>query len=272
MNHGMYSTGTLPTRRVAPRATAMPSSVSMSIAARAQLPSAAAPGGRWSRSRRAGCPCSPGQAQAVRAAVAASRQQLVLQVLDGVGVGVLVALGARRRRRRRPRVLEAHAAFGRVVARLLVEGQLVGAHELVAAAHGHVALEYRVGVGAGEQVALDIGGGFAGGVDVQSFRRTDRIGERRHHVADRAQPPVLRRVVGGTRLQAKRDAQGQGKQAQDGAHGRSGAKNGSLACRKRPAAANTGTRRAFAWASAACSDAQRVDVRHARTRPASARS
>jgi hypothetical protein len=51
---------------------------------------------------------------------------------------------------------------------------------------------------------------------------------------------VLRRVVVGVCRQAQRDAQGQGKQTQDGTHGRSGDENGSLACRKRPAAANAG--------------------------------
>ena len=102
-----------------------------------------------------------------------------------VVLGALVTLGAGRAQAQAAG-LEAHAAVGRVVAGFLVEGELVRAHELVAAAHGDVALEHRVGVGAGEQVAFDVGGCLAGRIDVQPFRRLHGVSERRHHVAERA--------------------------------------------------------------------------------------
>ena len=88
-----------------------------------------------------------GEHYAVGAAVAALFQQLVVDALQGVGVLGLVALGAIGLQAQ-PGSLVADAAFGGIPLFFLVVDQLLGAHELVAAAQGHVAVEHRVFLGA----------------------------------------------------------------------------------------------------------------------------
>src|SRR5690606_25346300 len=97
------------------------------------------------------------------------------------------------------------------------EAQLVGAQELVAADQGDVALVLRSGLGAAEFVALDVGRLLVAGLRRGRVRRR-RLAERRQDVADRAQAPVERLLVGHGG-QGQGDAQGQGQQAQGGSQG-----------------------------------------------------
>src|SRR5690606_1186872 len=156
-------------------------------AAGAQLPAAFAGragriGGAVQRAER------PVHGDVVGAAVAASRDQLVADVVELVGVAVLVALGGFRDQAH-ARILVAHAAGGDVGAGLALVGELVRAEELVATTERHVALEHGLFLGPAQGVAVDVGrlvdarAGDAG--------RVLRIRECRDGIHDRAQAPVF---------------------------------------------------------------------------------
>jgi hypothetical protein len=117
------------------------------------------------------------------------------------------------------RVLVAHVAFGDVVPGLAVEGDLVGAQELVATAQGDVALDDGVVVlDVLHLVAVDLGRLVRARLRVADWRRG--VGERRggQGVGDRAQIPVVVVVVSGLGRQGHRDADRQREQAETSVH------------------------------------------------------
>ena len=88
------------------------------------------------------------------------------------------------------------------------------------AAQGHVAVEHRVFLGAGQRVTFDVGG-LLGVGDAHAFGCGLCLRKRLDHVLHRAQAPIQRHVVAGLGVQREGDAQGQRKQAQGWAHGES---------------------------------------------------
>ncbi len=163
----------------------------------------------------------PLHVDAIGAAVAAPRDQLVLQVVDLVAVGVLIA----------PRafgdqadagVLVAHVAFGRIGVLFLIVGQVVRAQVLVPADEGDVALVFQVLLGTAELVAHDVGvlvrAGGAGLFGVGAGRGLRRSLEGRDRILDRAQRPALGLFVRRQRRQAQGDTERQGQQAKDWTH------------------------------------------------------
>ena len=149
------------------------------------------------------------------AAAAALVNQLVAHVLDAVGVLLLVALQPLAHQPH-ARVLVADAPFGGVGAGLGIDGEVVGAEELVATAQGDVAVVvHHLVVDAAEFVTRDVGGmlvAVGGGA-----HRRRRIGEHRHRVVERAQAPHPRALVGECG-QRNGNAQRQWQQSEGWAH------------------------------------------------------
>ena len=150
------------------------------------------------------------QVDGVGAAIAAPRDQLVANVADLVAVRFLVAFGTLGGQAN-GRIGIADVAVGDVIAGFGVHTQAVGAHELVTALERDVAAELRHDAGAGELVALDVGG------QVAANGGGGRVGlggivERGQHVGSWTQVPVHWLLIGQGR-QANGNAQGQGKQA-----------------------------------------------------------
>ena len=161
-------------------------------------------------------PRLPRSCHAVCTAIAALREQLVFDVLQGMGVLGLVAFGTLGSQAQAA-ALVADVALGGVLLFRLVVLELLGAHELVATTQGHVAVELRVFFGTRERITFDIGG-FVGIVDLDAVRQRLRFGKRLDHVLDRAQAPIRWHVVGSLGLQGKGDAQRQRQQAQGWVH------------------------------------------------------
>ena len=152
------------------------------------------------------------EVDAVGATVAASRDQLVLHVLDLVGVRVLVARG--------PGCDDPHAAVlvtdiavGDVGVVVLIVGQVIGIQVLVAAAQDDIALVFQVLFGAIQLVALDRGrllGAFGTGLDrIASGFVVGAAIEGSNGFLYGAQIPVVGLIVRSERRQAQGDGQRQ---------------------------------------------------------------
>ena len=144
--------------------------------------------------------------------------QLVMDPFDPVGFLALAATGALCGDAEAG-ILEADIAFRHVSVRIGIEGDVVSAQELVAAAQFDIAAQHRDLGGAAGRVAGDVGrerARLGAGAAAAGYRH---VVERGHRIADRAEP-VIRRHVGVLRdgRQGECDGEGQGEQCQARAH------------------------------------------------------